>query len=606
MQYFDSKLPVIVLDSNFLIKEASEPAMALFDVALFNKKATSPAFGSSSDSLADSLTDSLKASENELLGKSIFDYLEGGIPSSIRIPAELRVRTGADSESPSYPAILVSSGSPDASRAYLLILGSSDTRETKLEDIASASSVDGKGVDVEKKFGSDLQTSSEIQSSKLEALGTLAGGIAHDLNNLLMAVLGHLSYLRISNADMVDDSLRSAEEGARMAARLSQQILDFARRQQVSHDQIDICKAITSAIPLFSPSLPEGIQVSFKSVNYPMFVCMDESQVTQIVLNLLVNARDAMGPQGRIAVELDRLTFNSGRTVNGFTIVQGDYARVLVKDTGHGMTDEIKGKIFEPFFTTKRGTGTGLGLATVFFLVKSLRGAIDVISEPGSGSSFSVILPLAETYSDATSADAKKESKEESKKQDRADAHSRIDFRKNTPTSEEASSGWLSPANISSGSTPAASNTPSPQSIKPEQKSKEIPSNKGTQGRILVVDDEDAVRMVLQKSLELLGYDVIAAENGNEALSLFQENPQSVALVVMDMIMPQMPGHVLFYELQKLAPRVKVLISSGYSSDAKTQDLLSNGAVGFIQKPFAIEELAQEVERCLFLEDVEG
>ncbi len=495
MQYFQSSFPVLVLDSSFVIREVSNSAKEIFALG------------------------------ERIVGRSIFPFVDLEAESSIRIPRDLKINSRQTVNGVEIDALLLSLSPSSPEYSYLLIL--------------SADAAGG---------------STDIQSSKLKALGTLAGGIAHDLNNMLMAVLGHLSYLRISNANLNNESLQAAEEGARMAAKLSQQILDFARRQQVSPDKIDICQVITSAIPLFSPSLPVGIDVSFKALDSPLYVSMDESQVTQIVLNLLVNARDAMGERGKVTLELDRLSFKSGKLINGFTIVQGDYARILVKDTGHGMSEDIKSKIFEPFFTTKRGTGTGLGLATVFFLIKSLRGAIDVHSEPGKGTSFSVLLPLSDVYemSDSLPID---------KIVGSSSSNSKIEFARNISKEGE--------------------NTPS-QIFK-----------------ILVVDDEDAVRMVLQKSLELLGYEVLTAESGADALTLFSESFQDISLVVMDMIMPHMPGHELFYELKKLDPSVKVLISSGYSSDGKTQELLSNGARGFIQKPFAIEELALEVERCL-------
>jgi signal transduction histidine kinase/CheY-like chemotaxis protein len=507
MQYFQSRLPVLILDSNFIVLELSDSALAL-----------------------------LQVSREDITGSSILSLLEENSVSSLSIPQDISLsfRTNCG-ERRNVDALLIALHSTKTQKKYALFLSP------------------------EVKISSDLSIGSEIQNSKLQALGTLAGGIAHDLNNLLMAILGHLSFIRLSNSVTNDDSLRSAEEGARMAAKLSQQILDFARRQQVSLDTIDICQAVTSAIPLLSPSLPDYIDISFRAIHSPLFVSLDESQITQIVLNLVVNARDAMHQKGKIRIEVDRVSYRSRASINGFTITQGEYARIVVVDEGHGMSDDIKNQIFEPFFTTKRGTGTGLGLATVFFLVKSLRGAIDVYSEPDKGTTFSVLIPLAGTNSKTDESKVKPSVFNEI-------FPTKIEFEKNVSVD-----------------------------------SRDSFSKTKTQEKILVVDDEDAVRMVLQKSLELLGYDVVVAENGEEALSLFKVSHASIVLVVMDMIMPHMPGHVLFYELQKINPEVRVLISSGYSSDGKTQQLLSSGAKGFIQKPFAIEELAQEVERCLKL-----
>jgi len=412
---------------------------------------------------------------------------------------------------------------------------------------------------------------SDIQKSKLEALGTLAGGIAHDLNNLLMAVLGHLSYLRLSKGLSREESLLSAEEGARTAAKLSQQILDFARQQSKSLTKLDIISAITSSIPVVSPSLPETINVSFRSIDTPLMVYIDETQVTQIVLNLFINARDAMPLGGNIVLEVDRLQFHEPVAISGFKLPQGEYARLRVTDSGHGISDEVKSHIFEPFFTTKKGTGTGLGLATIFFLVKTLKGAIDVKSEMDKGSTFTVFLPIA----DAQVID------------------SEIKFNLAKPSI--GSSSDKQP--VKNKSTFKINLESSSSSNKSSNLKDDV--NQANSKSILVVDDEDAVRLVLQRSLELLGYQVVVAENGVKALEIYSKGGNTFSLVVMDMIMPEMAGQELFYKLKEINPLVKVLISSGYSSDGKTQDLLANGAVGFIQKPFAIEELSTEVERCL-------
>lgn len=496
MQFERSLLPILVLNKNLVITKISKKAKEMF---LLSEK---------------------------LIGRSFLPIIDLDHSSSIKIPKEFKIDRKHSTCACEINALILSLNTMSEDESYLVHVSYDD------ED-----------------------NSTDIQSAKLQALGTLAGGIAHDLNNMLMAVLGHLSYLKITNLDFDYDSLKAAEEGARMAAKLSQQILDFARKQQASPENIDLCKIITSAIPLLSPSLPEGIKVSFKAKTSPLFVSMEESQISQIILNLLINARDAIVDKGEIILEVDKHSVSSSKIINGFNLVQGDYAHIIVKDNGLGMSNEIKDRIFEPFFTTKRGTGTGLGLATVFFIIKSLRGAIDVNSVEDKGTSFSVLLPLAEVY----------------------------DLSESSPANSLiSSSSAISIIDKDKNSNQILSDSTSNQSIK-----------------ILVVDDEDAVRMVLQKSLELLGYQVLSAENGISALEIFSKECSSISLVVMDMIMPQMPGYQLFYELKKINNNVKVLISSGYSSDAKTSELLSNGALGLIQKPFAIEELAHEVERCL-------
>lgn len=385
------------------------------------------------------------------------------------------------------------------------------------------------------------KTSQIDNQSQLIALGTLAGSIAHDLNNLLMAVLGHLSYLRLTASGVIDDSLRSAEEGAKKASQLSKQILEFAKVENNSSDQnelyLDVCELTKNSIPLLSPNLPSGIDIRLKCPDSPLYVKAKDSQVTQILLNLIVNARDAMPKGGIISMEIGAIKISEDKLIHGFPLQKGGYARIIVSDVGEGMSDEVQAKMFEPFFTTKKGTGTGLGLATVFFLVKSLGGAIDVKSVDGRGSSFSIVLPLSNSQ------------------------ELRVDKEINLASYDKVSS-----------------------------------REDGATRKILVVDDEDSVRLVLEKSLELLGYTTYGAENGGRAIELYKEHHKSIDLVVMDMIMPGIPGSELYYLLKEINPSVRVLISSGYSSDQKTKQLLADGALGLIQKPFSVEELLEKVK----------
>lgn len=400
---------------------------------------------------------------------------------------------------------------------------------------------------------SPVEGQSQIDNqSQLIALGTLAGSIAHDLNNLLMAVLGHLSYLRLTSIGEIDDSLRSAEEGAKKAAELSKQIIEFAKIEAgtlgTTHKEdlelsLDICELTKSSIPMLSPNLPVNISINLKCPDQPLFVKAKDSQITQILLNLIVNARDAMPKGGAISIEISPIRLSEPKVIHGFSLSVGSYARVIVSDVGEGMSKDVQAKMFEPFFTTKKGTGTGLGLATVFVLIKSLNGAIDVKSVDGKGSSFSIVIPLSDSQE--------------------------------IPILAE----------------------PKPNSYQSQPMNQELQS-KGSR-RILVVDDEDAVRLVLEKSLELLGYSTIGAENGAKAVEIFKTESSSIDLVVMDMIMPGIPGSELFYLLKEIKPDVKVLISSGYSSDQKTKQLLTDGALGLIQKPFSVEELLDKVKGLL-------
>lgn len=386
----------------------------------------------------------------------------------------------------------------------------------------------------------------DLQNEKMQALGALAGSVAHDLNNILTAVLGHISFIkRMEFDDSASDSIKAVEDGVKRAAKLTQQILDFSRKDETTsvHAECDLCEVLRASIPLISPSLPEEVTLGIRMQSSSIKVLADDTKVTQIILNLVVNARDAMPQGGKIMIGIETQVFDVPVAISGFSLQAGSYAKISVADQGHGISESIKGNIFDPFFTTKKGTGTGLGLATVFSIVKSLGGAIHLESFEGAGTTFEVYLPLLRSI----------------------------------PVHAEA------PREVKNKNESLHSNNTAAQSTK----------------KILVVDDEDAVRLVLQKSLEILGYDVLVAENGAVALSLYSQEPHQISLVIMDMIMPNMPGDELFYHLKSISPHVSVLISSGYSSDGKTQELLKNGAVGFIQKPFTIEDLAVEVKKVL-------
>jgi signal transduction histidine kinase/ActR/RegA family two-component response regulator len=403
----------------------------------------------------------------------------------------------------------------------------------------------GHVVRVAREFHSDLldESSSSFRQKKLESLGVLASSIAHDLNNLLTGVLGHVSYLRLSRAGLDADleSIAAIEDGARRAASMTQQILEFARGGEVELSTVNMSLLVAAGINLFRASLPDTIVFNFIGGESDLFVYGNEGQLSQLVLNLLVNAQDALGDSGEIAVCLSQYRLDEATKFRNGLLEAGEYARFSIQDNGHGIPESLIGRIFEPFFTTKAGNsdrrgGTGLGLATVSAMVRAHRGLIDVSSEVEKGTRFDVLLPLCTALEEV----------------------------------EEV-----------------------PQSLSEE------PALPLGQERVLVIDDEEAVRTVIQRSLEHLGYEVIVASNGKDALEIYREQFAHISLVILDMIMPHMPGDEVFYELQAISPDVAVLIASGYSSDGRTKAVLRDGGLGFIQKPFAVEELAQEVRRCI-------
>ncbi len=376
--------------------------------------------------------------------------------------------------------------------------------------------------------------SAAFQRRKLESLGVLASSMAHDLNNILTGVLGHVSYLRLAGSTEIaqSESVVAIEHGARRASALSQQILDFARREQVELGTVNLSLVVAAGINLLRVSLPENIELRFRGTAADIFVCGQESQLSQLFMNLTVNAKEALSAGGTIEVSLDVVTLKTAMRTDDLELAPGDYARLSVADNGSGIPADLRARIFEPFFTTKSKRGTGLGLATVYSIVRAHRGLISLLSTEDIGTRFDVYLPLSGAE----------------------------------PTAVEESSRV------------------------------ELP---GGAEHILVVDDEEAVRTVIQRSLEHLGYTVVVASGGAEALAVFSEAPQRFSLVIMDMIMPHMSGDQLFYKLREIHAAVRVLVASGYSSDNRTKAILSDGALGFIQKPFAVDELAHEVRRCL-------
>ena len=381
------------------------------------------------------------------------------------------------------------------------------------------------------------------RKNNLEALGVLASMVAHDLNNILTGILGHVSFLRVSGAVLhsAEESVVAIEDGARRAALITQKILEHAKGQDGEPRSVDLVPVVASAANLFRVSLPQTMNLQLDCGELPVFVIGDEVELGQIVMNLLVNARDAMPSGGTIRLELGSGVLDDPQFCREKGVRPGAYALIRISDSGEGIAPDTLKRIFEPFFTTKQERGTGLGLAIVQSIVKGHGGVVRVESEVGRGSCFEIFLPLSEAPQQGVA---------------------------ERTTAKEA---------VRSGELPRGSE------------------------RILVVDDEDAVRIIMQRSLEHLGYQVTAVSAGEEAVNLYRDDPEHFDLVVIDMIMPEMSGEELFRQLKEIDSGVSVLIASGYSSDSRTKAILDNGGLGLLRKPFAVEELAQEVRRCLDL-----
>lgn len=378
-----------------------------------------------------------------------------------------------------------------------------------------------------------------FHNQRLETLGLLAGGVAHDFNNILTGMLGHVAYLRhvLPQKGEHSESLAAIEEGALRGSSLTQQILKFSKLDsQEATARVDVGDLVTRVLALLKSAIPASIAVRVTIPKVPTVVIASEAQLTQVVINLIVNARDAIKGSGEISiVVVGRDGPERVRDLFGAEPPAPAYGAVVVKDSGEGMDESVRARLFEPYFTTKKERGTGLGLYTVNSIVKQLGGAIEVESERGKGTEFRVVLPVVP---------------------------------------EE------------------------PQSVEAQPSEVGGPA-RGNGERILVVDDEYAVRNVLGLSLSHLGYTVETAESGLEAIEKFSSGGQPFELVILDLLMPGLSGEEVFLRLKEMRGDVRVLIVSGFSSEGTVERILSVGGRDFIQKPFSIDVLARKVRGCL-------
>jgi two-component system cell cycle sensor histidine kinase/response regulator CckA len=379
---------------------------------------------------------------------------------------------------------------------------------------------------------------------RIETLGIIAGGVAHDFNNVLTGILGHIAYMKhvLPANHQGSESLSAIEEGALKAAGLTQQILNFSRLEASEQlSEVDISSTLQAVLLLLKSAIPARISLQTTPHARSFSVLASEVNIAQILINLIINARDAISDHGEIAISLEpELAESSVLELFGGEPAASHYGVIQVRDTGSGMTDQVKSRLFEPYFTTKGGAGTGLGLATINSIVRQLGGVVDVESQLGEGTVFRIVLPVV--------VQGAGESRQES-----------------------------SAAIIGGLAGPAA----------------------GSGEKILVIDDEDAVRNVLGLSLAHLGYAVDTAASGREGIEKFQAARGAYALVILDLLMPGLSGEDVFYRLQELHPDVPVMIVSGFSSAHVVQRILDDGGRDFIQKPFSIEVLSEKVRGCL-------
>ena len=377
------------------------------------------------------------------------------------------------------------------------------------------------------------------QGQKMQAVGQLAGGIAHDFNNMLTAIIGFSDFLLMNHrpTDPAFQDIMNIKQNANRAAGLVRQLLAFSRQQTLRPQVLQLGDVLSELSILLGRLLGENIEFLLDQVDlWP--VKADLHQFEQVIINLAVNARDAMPEGGKLTIRTTNIGDAESRALGHPELPPAEYVLIEVKDTGCGMTEEIKAKIFEPFFSTKEvGRGTGLGLSTVYGIVKQTGGYIFVDSEEGKGTTMRVLLPRY------------------------------VEIAQAEPL--------------------------------PIERRVEKPKDLTGRGTVLLVEDEDAVRSFAARALGQRGYNVLQATTGVEALQVFAAHQGDVDLVVSDVVMPEMDGPTLFEKLRRERPDLKVIFISGYAEDAFRQHLAENEDFMFLQKPFDLKELAAAVKAAL-------
>jgi two-component system, cell cycle sensor histidine kinase and response regulator CckA len=375
-----------------------------------------------------------------------------------------------------------------------------------------------------------------FQAQKMEVVGRLAGGVAHDFNNMLGVILGNSD---MALHDMSDDNplrtyLEEIQEAASRSADLTSQLLAFARKQTIAPRVLDLNEAITSVLKMLKRLIGEDVDLAWVPAAEVWPVRMDPTQIDQVLANLSINARDAIDGVGRITIETANVTMDQAYCAENPGTTPGEYVMLALCDNGCGMDEDTLEHIFEPFFTTKEvHQGTGLGLPMVYGIVKQNNGHIDVRSEPGKGTIIRIHLPR---YEGAV--------------------------------------------------------TKTPAAVAPE-----IQRSRGE--TILLVEDEGAIMTLATRMLETMGYRVLAADNPHQALHLVTKDQGQVHLLITDVVMPGMNGGELADQLRVLCPEVKVLFMSGYTADVLAHRSILDEDLNFIQKPFSSRDLAQKVRSAL-------
>ncbi|MBN2654349.1 MAG: PAS domain S-box protein [Nitrospirae bacterium] len=376
-----------------------------------------------------------------------------------------------------------------------------------------------------------------MQAQKMESVGRLAGGVAHDFNNKLGVILGYteLALSKIEHDNTITDYLKQISTAAQRSAEITRQLLAFARKQTISPRALILNDTIDGMINMLQRLIGENIDLSWLPGKDTWYVMMDPAQLDQILVNLCVNARDAISGTGKITIETANSVIDKEFCSDKPEFIPGDFVTLTVSDNGCGMDKDTITNLFEPFFTTKDvGKGTGLGLATVYGIIKQNNGFINVYSEPGQGSMFRIYLPAYKTAAENTDDECSKNTK------------------------------------------PAAGHE-----------------------KILLVEDEPSILEMTKTMLEMLGYTVLAADSPAKALNLAETHDGNIDLLMTDVIMPEMNGDALAKQIKAIHPKLKLLFMSGYTADVIGHHGVLDVEVYFIQKPFSIKDLALKIRQAI-------
>ena len=391
------------------------------------------------------------------------------------------------------------------------------------------------------------------QSQKLESIGLLVSGIAHDFNNMLGGILGYTSrgLAKTSQNSPLYDTLIHIQDSATRAAKMTQQLLAFSRRQVLEPVDVDLNAVVENLLSFIGKILVDHVDVEFSADPHIQAIHVDHTQIEQVIMNLCINARDAMPNGGCLTIETRNVVSDAAFLRKHPAAQVGDYVLLCVRDTGTGMSEETLAKIFEPFFTTKElGKGTGLGLSMVHGIVGQHNGVLDVESVIGKGTCFNIYFPAAHAMQVAPSLEVKQKAAQRSSIQ------------------------------------------------------QDVQETRDNAYTILVVEDDPDLRFLIAEVLTDYGYQVMSAADGVEALQTFEAHRESISLIVSDLMTPRMKGKELYDKVHALSNDTKFLFVSGYQANQISQNFVLDKGFEFLPKPFDLDELASKVQNILALSPV--